>query len=360
MHHTSGSRPYAETPADSADHHIPVRPELRVLCSLRPPDGTIKYVDQMIGGNPSEIVLVFFSWWSALFGRYDLFHLHWPERLLLGPTRMSSRMRLILVRILLVRLRWSGIPIVRTLHNVEPHESATPRQKKLFADIDRQTAGFIKLNPTTEVDPNWATTEIPLGHYRDALAAIPKPPTEPGRLTFVGLIRPYKNVDALIEAFAGVEGDRYALRIAGKPTPALSEHISALASRDPRVSTRLEFIPDEDLVDEVSRAEVVVLPYAEMHNSGIVLVALSLARPVLVPATPSNQALSDEVGPGWVIQYHGDLTSATLEDAVRQARASRTAAEPRLIGRDWSTIGERTYQFYLGTVRGRSNPEGSA
>ena len=40
-----------------------------------------------------------------------------------------------------------------------------------------------------------------------------------------------------------------------------------------------------------------VLPYRQMHNSGAVLAALSLDRPVLVPAT-DQRGLGAEVGPG--------------------------------------------------------------
>ena len=63
---------------------------------------------------------------------------------------------------------------------------------------------------------------------------------------------------------------------------------------------------------EVSESELVVLPYHQMHNSGSVLAALSLDRSVLVPDSEFNRSLAEEVGPGWVVTYDGDLTAESI------------------------------------------------
>jgi hypothetical protein len=100
---------------------------------------------------------------------------------------------------------------------------------------------------------------------------------------------------------------------------------------------------------EVTSAQVVVLPYREMHNSGAVLVALSLDRPVVVPRTPVNQALSDEVGPGWIFMYDGALTAEVVDIAL-SASAPQGRRPPDLRHRDWSAVGQGHYQAYLQAV----------
>ncbi len=89
---------------------------------------------------------------------------------------------------------------------------------------------------------------------------------------------------------------------------------------------------DAELVDEVGRAELAILPYHEMHNSGAILVAMSLGRPVLAPRTASNTALSEEVGPGWIIEYDGELTPEIILSALDQVRHGERSTEPDLAG----------------------------
>ena len=98
---------------------------------------------------------------------------------------------------------------------------------------------------------------------------------------------------------------------------------------------------------EVGAAELVVLPYREMHNSGVLLVTLSLDRPVLVPSTPSNLALAEEVGPDWIYLYDGELSSAILQATLERMRAAGPRPRPRLDDRDWQTLGRQSYRTYL-------------
>ena len=117
---------------------------------------------------------------------------------------------------------------------------------------------------------------------------------------------------------------------------------------DDRITALLRFVSDEELVDEITSSSLVVLPYREkMHNSGVVLVALSLGRPVLVPASPTNQALRDEVGEQWIIQYEGELTPEILTRALQDVASRSPEAEPALSDRDWKHVGELHHRAYV-------------
>lgn len=319
---------------------------VRVLHSLAPPDGTTKYVDQMTVGAPEDVEVSYFSWRRALRGGYDVLHLHWPEFLVRGRNRRTRLAKRQAMRALLLLTRVRGVPVVRTVHNVRPHAEGGAGERRLLATVDRRTTTFILLNPTTPVLPGQDAVTIPHGHYRDRFAAHPRARREDGLVLYFGIIRPRKGVEALIEVFTAGARAHQRLRIVGSPTPELRERITSMTAGQSNVTTRLEFVDDDELVREITAATLIVLPYTEMHNSGAALVALSLDRPVLVPRTPSNAALAAEVGEEWVIQYDGPLTDAILTDAIARASAPRAAERPHLDGRDWDEVGRRHRDIY--------------
>jgi len=322
------------------------RPGLRVLLSLDPPDGTTRYVAQLVVGAPKEVDLLFFSWRIALCGRYDVFHIHWPEFLFRGTDFYGRVYRSILFVALLLRLRLLSIPIVRTVHNLAPHEGGSWVERTLLRLCNEQTKLFIRLNAATDMGKQKNVVTILHGHYKDRFKQFSLPPTRVGRYLYFGLIRPYKGVDDLLRSFSQLRGD-VTLRIVGKPSDGLRQTVLAACQADARVTSRLEFVEDEVLVQEIGEAEVVVLPYREMHNSGALLVALSLGRPVVAPSSPSNDLLAKEVGSGWLYLYEGPLTADLLYKAREKFRSLPRDSSPNLSGRDWKHLGETHYQAYL-------------
>ncbi|MBM3716587.1 MAG: GDP-mannose--glycolipid 4-beta-D-mannosyltransferase [Actinobacteria bacterium] len=319
---------------------------ITVLHSLAPPDGTTRYVDQMTDGAPDDVHVTYFSWRRALTGRYDVLHLHWPEFLLRGRTRRQRLRRRLAMRGTLLRARLTRTPIVRTAHNIAPHEDGSHAEMQLLRAVDRATTTWIRLNDATPLADGAHGTTILHGHYRDRFAAHPRRERVDGRVLYFGIIRPRKNVEQLIDVFTRRDRPGSHLRIVGSPTPELAERITARVDGRDDVSARLAFVDDDELVAEVSAATLVVLPYAEMHNSGAALVALSLDRPVLVPRSDANTALAAEVGPGWVRQFDGALDEDDLTTALAAAAEIDPAARPRLEGRDWDEVGRRHRDVY--------------
>lgn len=285
-----------------------------------------------------------FSWRRALLGGYDVFHVHWPEILVDGHSPLKKLVRQLFFVALLLRLRLTRTPLVRTLHNLELPRGISRRERVLLRWAERWTTLWITINASTPVPPDRRSVTIPHGHYRSWFAHHPKPAPVPGRFGYFGLIRTYKGVQALVEAFRGVATPGATLRVGGRPSGAeLAEAIRSAAGDDERIGLHFEFLTDEELVELVCESELVVLPYREMHNSGGALTALSLDRPILVPDNPTNRALADEVGPGWVFTYQGSISATALQDALEQVRRAaddpRHPASPDLSGRDWPGAG---------------------
>ncbi|MCC4116438.1 GDP-mannose--glycolipid 4-beta-D-mannosyltransferase [Aromatoleum toluclasticum] len=329
---------------------------IRVLQSLRQQADDNPYVKQVVAAVARHADVSWFSWRAALFGRYDVFHVHWPEFLLRSPER-SRPLQYALFLALIARIAVSRRPVVRTLHNLEPHEGASRFERFLLELLDRRTRMWIRLNAVT-ADRAPQTVTILHGHYRDWFAELEVPDPVPGRLLYFGLIRPYKGVEALIDSFLTLDpglAPEAELRIVGNVSAeALRRHIVDACNVDPRIGALFGYVDDAILAKEIGQAELVVLPFRRMLNSGSLLLALSLNRPVLVPRNDANEALAEEVGPGWVLMYDGDLDGDVLLGALWQVRNAPRAPMPDLSRRDWVDAGERHYRSYLAALGGET------
>lgn len=305
---------------------------------MNPPDGTTRYIDQVVAFADDDVAFSYISVGNLLARDYDVVHFHWPEMIVRHRWPLIESVKCFAFDVWVRTLARRRTAIVRTLHNPRPHEAPRRAVARSLRRLDAATDLFVVINSTDEAPEG--SLYIPHGHYRDRFASHQKQPLTPGRLLYAGLIRPYKGVEQLIAAFESAADTECTLRIVGKPTPELRESITVAADADPRISSRLDFVPDDEFVREITQAELVCLPYRDLHNSGILLVALSLDRPVLVPDTPSTRMLAEEVGPGWVITFTGVIDADDISAALAIVRGGGRAARPALTDRDWERVGK--------------------
>jgi glycosyltransferase involved in cell wall biosynthesis len=110
-------------------------------------------------------------------------------------------------------------------------------------------------------------------------------------ILFFGYLSPYKGVDVLLKAFTQVQGAE--LWVAGVPRVDLAE-LRALADRAPgRVRFFPRFMEDAELPALFRRADVVVLPYREIDQSGVLGIALAFGRPLVVTRVGGLPELAD-------------------------------------------------------------------
>lgn len=310
------------------------------------PDGTTKFVDQIVTFAPDDVDFLFFSWRTALFGRWDVFHVHWPEYLVRGRTVVHRLRNRALFSALLMRIRLQRKPILRTVHNLQPHEPGDRGEAGLLARLDATTSMFVRLTESTSLPPSVPHTTIVHGDYRYPFRNYEHAAVVPGRLLYFGRIEPYKGVERLLEVFTALSDDALSLRIVGRPTETLRSVITAEVDRTEAVTARLEFVSDQALVEEITASEIIVLPYKEMHNSGVLLVALSLNRPVLAPYSSTNELIQLEVGNEWLILYAGEFTQEVLREAVAAVRRSSRSAAVDMPSRDWVAVAARYAAVY--------------
>ncbi|WP_394195187.1 glycosyltransferase [Microbacterium foliorum] len=296
---------------------------------------TNPYIVQLVDAVGQEVDVQLFSWRTAILGRYDVLHVHWPEIFTSassGPKRWARRA---LTAALQSRIALTRTALVRTAHNERPHESTSRVDSAILRRWNRLTTLWIILNERTRTETSAERVLIPHGHYRDHFAPFPRLEATDDLVSVVGHIRPYKGMEELVAAVAeDTEHGAFRLHVAGKPADAaLRDTLTRNASGSDRITLELDFVDDRRIVEIISSSSLVALPYRQLHNSGVALLALSLDRPVLVPDNAVTRDLQQEIGASWVHLLDADteLTRA-IRDALQQGIPD---GSPDLSAREW-------------------------
>lgn len=300
-----------------------------------------------------------FTWRKALLSRYDVFHVHWPEILVDGKSPLKKIVRQVFTALLLVRMTILQTAVVRTVHNVDLPHGISKRERVLLAWMDRRIDIRIVLNTHTPVPVGSTTVLIPHGHYVDWFSRFPRSERIPGRVTYFGSIRRYKSIDQLLKAFISIISPNLTLSISGRTSSdKLTQVVEEALAEDSRIIAHLGFVDDAALTRQVSEAQLAVLPYKEMHNSGAAFAALSIGRPVLVPRNDVNQELADEVGSVWIQMYDGELTADDIVGALAATLSIGSDERPDLTARDWKTGAEEHAHAYKLAAVARGKTKG--
>lgn len=298
-------------------------------------------------------------------GRYDIVHIHWPERAFRDPRVTIGSIKGLGFIGLLQFARLRGARVFWTVHNLQAHETRHPHLEPLFWKLFSRTVdAYIALSPGGQVcvrDRFHVLADrrgfiISLGHYRDAYpnevssgearAALDIDP-DVVVLAFVGFIRPYKNVPRLIRVFRASADAQTVLVVAGEVHSAsLRAEVLEAAADDPRVRLFLDFVPDGKLQYFLNAADLVVLPHAEILNSASAMLGLSFDRPVLLPEKGAMGELRAAVGDEWIKTYHGDLNADVLRSGLAWALRTRRGGSPPLDNFGWPRLACETVQAY--------------
>jgi glycosyltransferase involved in cell wall biosynthesis len=173
-----------------------------------------------------------------------------------------------------------------------------------------------------------------------------------------GLVRPYKGVDLLIEAFAAAPPDAVLLVVgrAMMPIEPLRKRAGELGLGE-RVRFVTRFITEPEIPAYFRRADLVALPYREIEQSGVLFTALAFGCPLVLSAVGGFSEVGERHGaarlvpPGDVGALGAALDELLVEDGARAqlAEAShRAAAGPY----SWSHAAELTHRLYESLMDG--------
>jgi glycosyltransferase involved in cell wall biosynthesis len=245
-------------------------------------------------------------------------------------------------------------PLLLTAHDIlprEPRAGQREAQRRLYDRFDaivvHSAHGRARLIDEVGVDPGRVHV-IPHGALlplSPPSGVLPFAETDRPVVLFFGLLRPYKGLDLLLEAFRGIEGAE--LWIAGMPR----FDISALRAGAPaNVHFQTRFIGEEELSSLFARADLIVLPYREIDQSGVAFTALGAGLPMLLSDAGGFPELARTgaartVPAGDAAALGGALRELLADPAaLQQMRArARAAASGEY---SWGNVAARTLELY--------------
>ena len=245
-------------------------------------------------------------------------------------------------------------PRVLTAHDVLPREALPGQlaaQRRLYDRMDaivvHSEHGRGRLVDGLALDPARVHV-IPHGVLRPAGDA-PLPPELPDfdgpvALCF-GVVRPYKGIDVLLDAWRGIADAE--LWIVGAPR---MDTAPLRAAAPPGVRFVERFVSEGEAAALFRRADLAVLPYREIDQSGVLFTALGFGVPLVLTAVGGFPEIADAgaatlVAPGDAQALHETL-DALLTDPERRARLAGAAAALAGERHAWPTIARTHLDLY--------------
>jgi glycosyltransferase involved in cell wall biosynthesis len=174
---------------------------------------------------------------------------------------------------------------------------------------------------------------------------------------FFGRIERYKGLDLLLESFAQVI-DSYpdaTLTIAGSGSFWFDIKKYDFPEKNLRILNR--FIPGEELANLISGAKVVVCPYRDATQSGVVMSAYAFCKPVIVTNVGALAQVVEEGQSGFVVEPNDSSALAAAMIRVLQGELSQHSSSQAIDAlyfkgrKSWASIVKQilpTYQKVIG------------
>jgi glycosyltransferase involved in cell wall biosynthesis len=180
-------------------------------------------------------------------------------------------------------------------------------------------------------------------------------------ILFFGRIAPYKGLEFLLTAFHKISSNHanYRLIIAGEPMKGYEEYLKGIhliisqTDMQNRIIQRLEFVPDGETELYFKSADVLVLPYKDIFQSGVLFLGFSFGLPAI---TADVGSFREDIVQGQTGFCYDPGDSSSLADTIIKFFNSDLYGhldERRLEIRDfanmhhsWDRVGELTRKVY--------------
>jgi D-inositol-3-phosphate glycosyltransferase len=188
-------------------------------------------------------------------------------------------------------------------------------------------------------------------------------------ILFFGRIRPYKGLEHLLAAFQQLltSHKNYRLIIASEPKKGSEKYLEEIQQtinridNEGRILQKIKFIPDEDIELYFKAADVLVLPYTNIFQSGVLFLGYSFGLPVVATDVGSFKEEIIEGTTGFICGPADPSGLAkTLEvyfasDLYRDLKNRRQEIKDYAnVQHSWDAVAELTRNAYV-KMLGRNN-----
>jgi D-inositol-3-phosphate glycosyltransferase len=190
---------------------------------------------------------------------------------------------------------------------------------------------------------------------------------------FFGRIVPYKGLDLLVDAFERIASrDRsYKLIIAGQPMKESAQYWKEIHDRIESIEMReqvveeIRYIPDSEMELYFKAADVLVLPYRQIFQSGVLFMAHNFGLPVIATDVGSFRSDIVEGTNGYICRPNDPADLAKTIERYFSSELFKNLDEHRVSIQDsirrshsWEAVAKTTGDVY-GRVAHRIRPERS-
>jgi len=273
-------------------------------------------------------------------------------------------------------LKLFGFKIVYTAHDLLPHDMDIPENRRFFQNVyelaDRlivhadnikeEMIGIFDIDPikiyviphgsnTLFFSQNGASKQA----ARDRLGI----PLDKKVILFFGLIKPYKGLEYLLEAFKEIKEqvENVMLVIAGRVADedtAVYYHYCKLLTEfadNSAVRCVTEYIPFDEVGYFFSTTDVVVLPHVKPSQSGVLLSAIAAGKPVVVTDAGGLSEVVNNAQIGFVVPPKDAkaLAKATIKILKTPGLLEQMGREAKILADttySWKTVATTTINVY--------------
>jgi glycosyltransferase involved in cell wall biosynthesis len=292
--------------------------------------------------------------------RPDIIHIQWLPLLEVFP----------IVEIVFLRLcKYWGIQVVYTVHDVLPLENGEKHYdtfRRVYHTVDqlichtkttrhRLEEEFEVSSSSTWLIPHGPLLEGAAEYLQDEARQLQSLPGDRPIVLLFGVLRPYKGVDLLIDAWKQVEKTiaEALLIIAGGGQEdyleEIKEHLAASGTSN--IRTRLRFLPESELIQLIASADLLVYPYRRITQSGALLAGMGAGQAIVASRVGG---LKETLEDGKTARLVKPNNSKELADALinllrnpeKRDQLGNTAKDIVEQQYSWSAIAQKTTQCY--------------
>lgn len=132
-------------------------------------------------------------------------------------------------------------------------------------------------------------------------------------MLFFGLIRDYKGLDILLDAWQRIKDKSLKLIVAGEFYASREKYMPLVEALGDRVVLHDRFVPDEEVKYYFSAADAVILPYRSATQSGVTQVAYNFRVPMIVSNVGGLAEIVPDDRVGYVVAPDADEVAAAVD-----------------------------------------------
>jgi D-inositol-3-phosphate glycosyltransferase len=249
-------------------------------------------------------------------------------------------------------VRW----VYRAAHRVIAHSQVAKRELVQELDVAERKIDVI-------FHGNYVAS-VPAGITREKARAHFGLSPDQRVLVFFGQIKDVKGLDVLLEGFALARAQDPSLHLLiggrvwktdfSKYQDLINEHGLA-----PFCTLHIRYIPDDEVPCFYRCADLVVLPYLRIYQSGVVLLAMSYASPVLVSDIEGMLEAVDDEKSGFVFrsrdpQHLAQRLGEIFARPGHAAEMGRAGHRVVSVRNDWGRLGAQSLACYRRALQQRA------